>query len=82
MGTIYAYGEAVGDVPSNIVLSNYKVEKDFAVGSTIGSLSAEDADVGSVLTFYMAEGSGDDDNGYFALNADKLILTAALDWEN
>ena len=69
-------------MPSYLTLSNYKVEKYLAEGSTIGSFNAEDPDNHSVFTFYLAEGVGDDDNQYFTVNENKLILMSALDWED
>ena len=81
-GIIKVYGISVADSPGALVLSNYKIDKNLAVGSTIGSFSASDPDADPLFTYYFTKGTGDDDNGYFQIAEDKLLLNQSLDWEN
>ena len=78
-GMIEVYGSSVADPPGALVLSNYKLEKNLAVGSTIGSFSASDPDIDSLFTYYLAKGTGDEDNEYFQIAEDKLLLNKSLD---
>ena len=81
-GTIKAHGSALPDPPVNLLLSNNQVDKTASIGTVIGSFTATDPDENQTLSFYLAEGSGDNHNNYFQISGNQLILKELLDSVN
>ncbi|HEV2755660.1 MAG TPA: cadherin domain-containing protein, partial [Actinomycetota bacterium] len=72
---------SINDAPSNVSLSNSSVDEEVPVGSTVGSLSATDADAGDVHGFTLAAGAGDTDNARFQIAGGTLKTLEVFDFE-
>ncbi|WP_197081073.1 cadherin-like beta sandwich domain-containing protein [Gordoniibacillus kamchatkensis] len=64
--------------PYDIMLSRTSVREDAAIGTTVGSLTAADADAGDTFTFSLADGTGADDNSSFAISGGQLVTNATF----
>ncbi len=67
--------------PTAISLSNATVDENRPAGTTVGTLSATDADAGDTLTFSLVAGAGDADNALFDISGITLRTAAPLDFE-
>jgi len=67
--------------PTDIALSNDMIAENSAIGTVVGTLSAVDPDTEDTHTFALVVGVGDDDNGLFEIDRDKLVTAAVLDYE-
>ncbi len=68
--------------PTDISLSNATVAENSAPGSTVGVLSATDADAGDTATFSLVSGTGSADNTSFGISdGTNLVTTASFDFE-
>ena len=76
-GTITATFATSNSAPTDIALSKASVLEKQAVGTTVGTLSATDADAGDTFTYALATGEGDDDNASFAI-VDNALKTAEV----
>ena len=65
----------VGDPPSSFALDDSSIPEDAALGTVVGTLSATDADGGSVLF------SIGDQTVPFAISGDSLIVAGVLDFD-
>ena len=67
--------------PTDIVLSKTNIDENTAAYSVVGTLSATDDGRGT-LTYALATGSGDTDNGVFSIRGNTtLIINASPDYE-
>lgn len=66
--------------PTDIVLSNDSVEEDRSIGTTVGVLSATDADAGETFTFSLVSGTGDTDNASFSISGTSLLTAEVFDF--
>lgn len=66
--------------PTDITLAGGRVQDAAAVNTTVGFLSATDADVGDTATFTLVTGTGSTDNGKFSITGStlKVVTTPAL----
>lgn len=71
----------VNDAPTNIALSNASVAEGTASGSTVGSFTTTDQDIGDTFTYSFVTGTGDTDNNYFTLSGNALKLAFIPDFE-
>jgi hypothetical protein len=74
----------VGDAneaPTDISLSNAKVDENQPSGTTVGTLSSTDQDVGDTHTYSLVAGAGDTDNGAFQITGDTLKTNQSFDFE-
>ncbi len=67
--------------PTDISLSATVVAENSPLGTTIGSLSAIDADAGDTLSFTLVSGAGSADNAAFSISGSSLKTAAAVDYE-
>ncbi len=77
---------SVTDVPENraptgVHLTPASVLENQPSGTTVGSLTADDPDLGDAHTFALVAGEGDDDNAAFSLAGDVLSTAASFDYE-
>jgi len=77
--TIHA--DDVNDAPTGLQPGQADVDENEPAGTTVVTLTATDQDAGDTLTFSLASGTGDADNGLFAVAGDQLVTGAALDHE-
>jgi len=62
--------------PTNIQLSKTALSEDTPIWTTVGLLSAKDAD-GDVLTYKLLDGAND----HFRVNGNRIVTSKALDYE-
>ena len=67
--------------PTNIGLTPAAVAENSASGTTVGTLSATDADTGDTFTFALVSGTGGTDNASFRISGTTLITAAVFDFE-
>ncbi len=67
--------------PTSIALSSNTVAENVTSGTTIGSFSTVDPDVGDFHSQSLVSGTGDDDNASFAIVGGQLQTVSALNFE-
>ena len=65
----------------SIALSNAMVPENQPYNTLIGTLSCSNADAFTALTYTLVPGTGDDDNGNFAIAGDQLLTAGPLNYE-
>ncbi|MFD0672218.1 cadherin domain-containing protein [Cohnella sp. GCM10027633] len=71
----------VNEAPTDIALSSNSIAEDAAANTTVGTLSATDADASSTFTYSLVSGTGSDDNASFNIIGNALRATSAFDYE-
>jgi hypothetical protein len=71
----------VNEPPTDITLSANSVLENLASGTTVGSLSSTDPDLGTTFTYSLVSGAGSTDNGSFNLSGNLLQTAAIFDFE-
>ncbi len=74
-------GYISANAPTDISISSSAILENQPAGATVGTLQADDPDVGDPITFSLVAGAGDTDNAAFTLNGNLLRSTAILDHE-
>lgn len=69
------------DNPTDLALSASNIDENNEAEAQIGVFSTTDPDAEDSHSYDFEGGEGDDDNEHFAINEDRLIATAALDFE-
>ncbi|MEM7111125.1 MAG: LamG-like jellyroll fold domain-containing protein [Chloroflexota bacterium] len=67
--------------PTDIGLSPSSVAENQPSGTAVGTLSTTDPDVGDSHTYALVSGTGDDDNGSFAIDGNQIKTAASFDFE-
>ncbi len=67
--------------PTAIQLSNSTLAENEAVGTVVGTLVSNDADVGDTHTYSLVTGQGDTDNALFQIAGNELRLGSSLNFE-
>jgi gliding motility-associated-like protein len=67
--------------PTAIALAPAAVAENAASGTTVGTLSATDADTGDTFTFALVSGTGSTDNASFTIDGTSLKTAAVFDFE-
>jgi gliding motility-associated-like protein len=67
--------------PTAIALAPAAVAENAASGTTVGTLSATDADTGDTFTYALASGTGSTDNAGFTIDGTSLKTAAVFDFE-
>lgn len=57
-------------------------DENIDIGSAVALLSSEDQDPGDSHSYSLVSGDGDDDNSFFVIDGDKLVVNDALDYES
>jgi PKD repeat protein len=73
------YGIAI--TPTDIALSASTVNEHLASGTTVGTLTTTDRNVGDTFTYTLATGTGDTDNASFTIGGANLQTAASFDFE-
>lgn len=68
------------DVPTGLNLSLNNIDENNLVNAVIGSLTATDDDTDHIFSF--ATGAGDDDNSFFTISTNQLLVNVSLDFES
>ncbi len=71
----------VNEAPTHMSLSGGTVSENQSVGSTVGSFSTSDPDVGNTFSYSFVSGAGDSDNTSFAIDGNVLRTAAVFDFE-
>ncbi|MHA8050258.1 cadherin domain-containing protein, partial [Aquirufa sp. ROCK-SH2] len=71
----------VNEAPTDISLSNSSISENLTSGSTVGTLSATDVDLGDTFTYSFASGTGDTDNSSFTILGSSLKSSEVFDYE-
>ncbi|MDB5338829.1 MAG: cya 3, partial [Planctomycetaceae bacterium] len=71
----------VNEPPSEPSLSSMSIVENNPVDTTVGTLSATDPDVGSILTFSFVDGTGSTDNSSFFVNGNTLAIAPSANFE-
>ena len=60
--------------------SSTTVAEHLSAGTTVGTLSTTDPDVGNTFTYTLASGTGSTDNASFSLSGSTLLTAASFDY--
>ncbi|WP_281239100.1 beta strand repeat-containing protein [Flavobacterium praedii] len=71
----------VNESPTDIALSASSINENVAGNSTVGTLSATDADAANTFTYTLVAGTGSTDNASFNISGSNLRITASPDFE-
>jgi hypothetical protein len=71
---------ALNTAPTNITLSSSSISESAASGSSVGTLSATDAE-GGAMTFSLVSGVGSTDNASFSIVGNALQTAVSLNYE-
>ncbi|HBJ35090.1 MAG TPA: hypothetical protein DDZ51_10120 [Planctomycetaceae bacterium] len=71
----------VNVAPSAISLDTSVIAENSVSGTAVGTLSTTDGNATDSHTFTLATGTGDDDNGSFAIVGNALVTTESFDFE-
>ena len=75
--------DANDNAPINLALSSTTIAEDAAVGDVVGTLSADDMDTGSTLTYTIVDANGDPvQDDLFEIVNNQVLVKAGLDYEN
>ena len=69
-------------VPTGISISKTVASKGTVAGTVIGMFSTTDPDAADTFSYQLVKGKGDDDNAIFEVQADQLIASVGLGFEN
>jgi VCBS repeat-containing protein len=67
----------VNEAPTDIALSPLSIAENQPAGTTVGTFSTTDPDVGDSHTYMLVSGTGSTDNGSFSIDASGHLKTAA-----
>lgn len=67
--------------PTNVAVSPSAVDENLPSGSTVGTLSTTDPDVGQNYTYSLVSGSGSANNASFSISGSTLLTAATFDFE-
>ena len=69
------------NAPTDILLSNSRIQENQNIGTTIGVISGVDVDGNDTLLYSLATGNGDDDNRRFVIQGNQLKSFVVFDYE-
>jgi VCBS repeat-containing protein len=75
------YVKKANQAPTNITLSNSSVAENEPAGTTVGTFTTTDPDVGDTHTYGLVPGAGDTDNASFQISGSTLQTAAPLDFD-
>ena len=71
----------VNEAPTDIALAPASVPENSPIGTTVGTFTASDPDLGDIIAFALASGAGSTDNASFTISGATLSTTAVFDYE-
>jgi hypothetical protein len=78
-GSPYVY--TANQAPTDIILTAGSIAENGASGSSVGTLSATDANAGDTAAYTLVSGTGDTDNASFTIDGTALKTAASFDYE-
>ncbi|HEX5526571.1 MAG TPA: Ig-like domain-containing protein [Solirubrobacterales bacterium] len=79
--TVSVKVECVNDPPTDLALSSSKVKENEPAGTTVGTFSTTDPDVGDTFTYSLVSGEGSTDNGSFEISGNQLKTKESFNFE-
>lgn len=78
-----AYGRLTrsNTAPTNLALSHHRVAEGKPIGTTVGTLSVTDPDVGDTTTYTLRRKALAPDNAFFTISGDQLMTKAMFNFE-
>jgi len=70
----------VNETPVNISLSGGSVTENQPVGTTVGTFSTTDGDIGNPFTYMLVSGAGSTDNASFTISGNELKTAEVFDF--
>jgi hypothetical protein len=67
--------------PTDLSLSANLIAENVSTGTTVGTLSTTDADIGDTFSYQLVSGAGSTDNASFQIVGDELRTNAAINFE-
>ncbi|MEM7530696.1 MAG: choice-of-anchor Q domain-containing protein, partial [Chloroflexota bacterium] len=67
--------------PTALTLDITSLDENLVAGTSVGTLSATDADAGESFIYTLVAGTGDTDNGLFTISDDQLVVNGVIDFE-
>ncbi len=61
---------------------DFSIDEGITIGTSIGTFTTVDADIGDIHTYTLVNGTGDEDNSRFQISGDQLKLNFSPDYEN
>lgn len=77
----YPLLKPVDNPPTDISLSNNKINENSPKGTEVASISSADADANDTATYSLVSGEGSEDNSYFSIDGSKLVINTPLNFE-
>ncbi|MEB3339349.1 DUF4347 domain-containing protein [Okeania sp.] len=68
--------------PTDINLSNNRINENVAANTVVGTLSSVDPDAGDTFTYTLVAGTGDTDNSAFTIYGNQLKIKNSPDYES
>jgi hypothetical protein len=69
------------EAPTDVALQPAEIAENQVVGTTVGTFSTTDADVGDSFIYSLISGTGDDDNSQFTIDGSILKSTTEFNFE-
>ncbi|MGN6258724.1 MAG: Ig-like domain-containing protein [Solirubrobacterales bacterium] len=73
--------ENANDPPTDLSLSNSKINENEPAATEVGTFSTTDEDVGDTFTYSLVAGEGSTDNGSFEISGNKLKAQESFNYE-
>ena len=70
------------NAPCDIDVSGSTINENVGIGTTVGSFTTTDPDVGDSHTYTLVSGPGDSGNASFSVVGNQLLTNAAIDFES
>jgi alpha-L-fucosidase 2 len=71
----------LNEAPTDISLSSSSVAENQPSGTTVGTFSTTDPDIGDTFTYSLVSGAGDTNNASFTISSNALQTAAVFDYE-
>lgn len=75
----FSFSVASDQAPTDLALAPTNVDEGQPVGTTVGTFSTTDPDLGDTFLYTLVAGTGDTDNGSFTISSDTLKTNAIFD---
>jgi VCBS repeat-containing protein len=79
--TVSVKVECVNDAPTDLALSKSSLKENEPAGTTVGTFSTTDPDVGDTFTYSLVAGEGSTDNGSFEISGNQLKTKESFNFE-
>ena len=76
------YVTDVNESPYELEISSDIFDENLLAGSLIATISAQDPDDGDSLAYSLVSGDGDDDNHFFSVSGNQLLINDVPDFES